>query len=129
MARLPFLVRAFKGSNPFIPFGGYSSVGRAAGCGSECHGFNSRYSPFFQEMAQFGSVSVLGTEGQGFKSLFLVFYYIIYKEKFTQRSSNLFEKVYSSVVEHWTFNPLALGSTPNALSFYCFWLNSIMVMR
>ena len=27
----------------------------------------------FQEIAQPGSVSVLGTEGQGFKSLFLVF--------------------------------------------------------
>ena len=25
--------------------GGYSSVGRASDCGSECHGFDPRYSP------------------------------------------------------------------------------------
>jgi hypothetical protein len=73
VARLPFLVRAFKGSNPFIPFGEYSSVGRASGCGSERHGFNSRYSPLsISGNSAVGSVSVLGTVGQGFKSLFLV---------------------------------------------------------
>jgi hypothetical protein len=65
---------------------------------------------FVQEIAQSGSVSVLGTEGQGFDSLFLVLFYFIFGE---------FQKVYSSVVEHWTFNPLALGSNPNALIYFC----------
>ena len=78
MARLPFLVRAFKGSNPFVPF--LVSIAqlvehqvvvlRVMGSNPLVHPY------FFQEIAQLGSVSVLGTECQGFKSLFLVFYTI-----------------------------------------------------
>lgn len=33
----------------FINHGGYSSVGRASDCGSECHGFEPRYSPLLKE--------------------------------------------------------------------------------
>ena len=79
MARLPFLVRAFKGSNPFVPF--LMSIAqlvehqvvvlRVMGSNPFVHPY------FFQEIAQLGSVSVLGTECQGFKSLFLVLYNLI----------------------------------------------------
>ena len=77
MARLPFLVRAFKGSNPFVPF--LVSIAqlvehqvvvlRVMGSNPLTHPKNC------QEIAQLGSVSVLGTEGHGFKSPFLVLCY------------------------------------------------------
>ena len=35
-----------------------------------------------------------------------------------QQDRDVGKKVYSSVVEQWTFNPSVLGSIPNILNYY-----------
>ncbi len=40
-----YILNKYLKNNIFVYNGGYSSVGRASDCGSECRGFEPRYSP------------------------------------------------------------------------------------
>lgn len=53
MARHPFLVRIFKGSNPFTPkilMASITQLVRVPNCGFGSCGFESRYSPFLYSL-------------------------------------------------------------------------------
>lgn len=52
MARHPFLVRIFKGSNPFTPklMASITQLVRVPNCGFGSYGFESRYSPFLYSL-------------------------------------------------------------------------------
>ena len=42
----------------------------------------------------------------------------LFNKFFLYFAKKLIFKVYSSAVEHWTFNPLVLGSIPNTLILF-----------